>query len=311
MANNNPSQAPAQANMDAHADRDARHERPAASLPVTDAASTDLAKIEDADTQRAVRALVHTHGTFAESYPGGIVGALALPAERTSDTAACRLGFLLSRGALTLIDVGSPYTALDEAVSAAAAAGSGGRALHELIRHPLRHDLDRLIAIENDLARIEAAIVEGCRDAHGSARILRIRRDLMRLDGFYQQVEALASDTAQDECGHLSHSERRLFATLAQQMERLEAKAGFLREYCMQLLELRQAQTAERRESTNLYLTVMASIFVPITTITGWYGMNFTNMPELSWEYGYTTVIALSLVVIALELVFFKWKRWL
>lgn len=55
----------------------------------------------------------------------------------------------------------------------------------------------------------------------------------------------------------------------------------------------------------------MASIFVPITTITGWYGMNFSNMPELSWEYGYATVIALSLVIIAAELAFFKWKKWL
>lgn len=304
MAEHNPSPAPAHAGV--HAD-----ERADAGLPPIDASCAAASRIEDADTRRAVHALAHAHGTFAESYPGGIVGALALPAERTSDTGACRLGFMLSHGALTLIDVGAPHAALDEAVTAAAAASSGGRALHELIRHPLRHDLDRLIAIEDDLARIEAAIVEGRRDAHGSARILHIRRDLMRLDGFYQQVEALASDAAQDECGHMTRGERRLFATLSQQMERLEAKAGFLREYCMQLLELRQAQAAERRESTNLYLTVMASVFVPITTITGWYGMNFTNMPELSWEYGYVTVIVLSLVVIALELAFFKWKRWL
>ena len=100
-------------------------------------------------------------------------------------------------------------------------------------------------------------------------------------------------------------------AALAQQAQRLSAKAQYLREYCVQLIELKDARADARRDATNLYLTVVASIFVPITTITGWYGMNFSNMPELSWEYGYATVIALSLVIIAAELAFFKWKKWL
>jgi cbb3-type cytochrome oxidase subunit 3 len=44
--------------------------------------------------------------------------------------------------------------------------------------------------------------------------------------------------------------------------------------------------------------TIIATIFLPLTLITGWYGMNFTSMPELTWEYGYIYVIGLFVAII-------------
>jgi magnesium transporter len=58
-------------------------------------------------------------------------------------------------------------------------------------------------------------------------------------------------------------------------------------------------------------LTVMSSIFIPLTFIVGVYGMNFQYMPELTWRWGYPAVwlfmIALSFVLLAL----FKRKKWM
>ena len=48
--------------------------------------------------------------------------------------------------------------------------------------------------------------------------------------------------------------------------------------------------------STMKFLTIVTTIFTPITVLTGWYGMNFENMPELSWEFGYLYIIGLSLL---------------
>ena len=42
------------------------------------------------------------------------------------------------------------------------------------------------------------------------------------------------------------------------------------------------------------YLTVIGTIFFPLTIIVGWYGMNFISMPEFTWKYGYVYVILLS-----------------
>ena len=50
-------------------------------------------------------------------------------------------------------------------------------------------------------------------------------------------------------------------------------------------------------------------IFLPLTLIVGWYGMNFKYMPELTSEYGYPAVIILSILVVVLSLLFFKKKR--
>ena len=45
-------------------------------------------------------------------------------------------------------------------------------------------------------------------------------------------------------------------------------------------------------------LTIVTAIFLPLTLIAGWYGMNFTDMPELHWKYGYPAVMGLSAVTV-------------
>lgn len=57
-------------------------------------------------------------------------------------------------------------------------------------------------------------------------------------------------------------------------------------------------------------LTVVATIFIPLTFIAGIYGMNFRNMPELSWQYGYlTTWVAFAFIVLGM-LFYFRKKKW-
>jgi magnesium transporter len=57
--------------------------------------------------------------------------------------------------------------------------------------------------------------------------------------------------------------------------------------------------------------TVVTAIFFPLTVIVGWYGMNFRNMPELYWKYGYLFVILLSITVVTVLAVIFKKKKWI
>jgi magnesium transporter len=57
-------------------------------------------------------------------------------------------------------------------------------------------------------------------------------------------------------------------------------------------------------------LTVISTIFIPLTFIVGVYGMNFDIMPELKWEYGYYTVWGVMLVIVLGMLAFFRHKKW-
>ena len=58
-------------------------------------------------------------------------------------------------------------------------------------------------------------------------------------------------------------------------------------------------------------LTIMASIFIPLTFIAGIYGMNFDHMPELHAKYGYYYVWAVMIVLIIGMMFYFKKKKWL
>ena len=61
--------------------------------------------------------------------------------------------------------------------------------------------------------------------------------------------------------------------------------------------------------NTMKLLTVITVIFLPLTLITGWYGMNFVNMPELTSPYGYPAVISVSIAVAVICIVIFKKKK--
>jgi magnesium transporter len=58
-------------------------------------------------------------------------------------------------------------------------------------------------------------------------------------------------------------------------------------------------------------LTIIATIFMPLTFIAGVYGMNFHHMPELGWEWGYPLALLLMAAVAGGMLLFFRRKKWI
>ena len=61
-----------------------------------------------------------------------------------------------------------------------------------------------------------------------------------------------------------------------------------------------QAEIDIRQNRIMKILTVVTTIFLPLSLLVGWYGMNFAGMPELTWRYGYPAVIVVSLVIVLL-----------
>ena len=89
------------------------------------------------------------------------------------------------------------------------------------------------------------------------------------------------------------------------------------REMASGLLDVYLSSVSHRMNEVMKVLTIIATIFIPLTFIAGVYGMNFDtsasrwNMPELHWEYGYPLVMGFMLLI-GLSLVgYFRWKRWI
>jgi magnesium transporter len=83
----------------------------------------------------------------------------------------------------------------------------------------------------------------------------------------------------------------------------LSSKVQFLLDAVLGLINIDQNNVIK-------FLTVATVVGVPPTFFASWYGMNFKNIPEYDWSFGYPYVILLSLLSAILPLLWFKWRRW-
>lgn len=84
-----------------------------------------------------------------------------------------------------------------------------------------------------------------------------------------------------------------------------------LREVANGVRDLYQSQVSNRTNEVMKVLTVMASIFIPLTFIAGVYGMNFEHMPELAHPWAYPAVLGIMLAVALGLLALFRWRKWI
>jgi len=97
-----------------------------------------------------------------------------------------------------------------------------------------------------------------------------------------------------------------------------------IKDLCLTLIESCETLLASLESNTNLFfsiqghrmnqimktLTIVATIFIPLTFIVGIYGMNFSSMPELEWKYGYALVWSIIVIVFLGMVIYFRNKKW-
>jgi len=85
---------------------------------------------------------------------------------------------------------------------------------------------------------------------------------------------------------------------------------GTFRDMVTGMLDVYLSSLSNRMNQVMKVLTIIATIFIPLTFIAGIYGMNFENMPELKWPMGYPLVWLIMVVIALCMLVFFKRRKW-
>lgn len=83
------------------------------------------------------------------------------------------------------------------------------------------------------------------------------------------------------------------------------------REMTAGIMDLYLSGVSNKMNQVMQVLTIISTIFIPLTFIAGIYGMNFQNMPELQWHYGYHAVWGLMFIIFIIMLLFFKKRKWL
>ena len=184
------------------------------------------------------------------------------------------------------------------------------RFLHDFLEQIVVRDLSIMERYEDELNQIEDAILSS--DGQGDlARVNEIRGDLRRLLVHYEQIIDMTQELEENENGFFREENLRYIHLFMNYMTRRHSSAASLLDYAMQVRDLYDAQLGVRQNRIMTLLTVITTIFMPLTLIVGWYGMNFRYMPELEWRFGYPAVIALSVAIVAYCLILFKRKKWL
>ncbi len=184
------------------------------------------------------------------------------------------------------------------------------RFLHDFLEKIVDRDLAIMERYEDELDQIEDTILSS--QGQGDlARVNEIRSDLRRLLVHYEQIIDMTQELEENENGFFREENLRYIHLFMNYMTRRHSSAASLRDYAMQVRDLYDAQLGVRQNRIMTLLTVVTTIFMPLTLIAGWYGMNFRYMPELEWRLGYPAVIVLSVAIVVFCLILFKRKKWL
>lgn len=179
---------------------------------------------------------------------------------------------------------------------------------------------DRLEEIGREIDAVSAAVFESDTRTRRSGRrvhrlikslgrhgsdILRVRDSLMSLERFGLFITANAERIVVGEAdrGRLQMLVRD-FKSLVEYTDALDNKVTFLLDAVLGLVDLDQNQIMK-------IISMMGAVFLPPTLISSIYGMNFEDMPALSWHYGFLMTLGLMGLTVAVAAVLFRWRRWL
>ena len=245
----------------------------------------------------------------AEVRPDCLSGTILFP---KSDRGGGRLafGWLLARNRAVLVDDGDfllPYLRrMDK--ERYPVGGGVGRFFYGLLSMLTAKDLRRLEEIEDQAEGLEDRVLGGELEGFSPA-MTQLRKRAMAWFRCYSQLDDVAGRLRENEAGLFSPEEERLFRLYEERVIRLREESQLLREYCLQVQTMFQAEIDLRQNRTMKILTVVTTIFLPLSLLAGWYGMNFTGMPELTWKYGYPAAIAVSVGIVILSLWICKKKK--
>jgi len=126
---------------------------------------------------------------------------------------------------------------------------------------------------------------------------------------YYDRLLSATEAIVENVNGLLSKKEMRYFQIITDRNRRLLESLRFLQDYLSQIREAYQTQVDINLNSIMKLSTVITTIFLPLTLVAGWYGMNF-DMPEYHLSFGYPMVIVGSLVLSLLIIIYFKKHKW-
>lgn len=160
------------------------------------------------------------------------------------------------------------------------------------------------------LADLEIDLVEKPSKKHINTILTFKKQWLILRKAFYPFRDAVRR-VVNLETNFLKSAGKHYINDLNDHLQSIGETMEIIRETLDNLIDLYNSTVSNRMNEVMQVLTIVSTIFIPLTFIAGIYGMNFEHMPELSWENGYYYTLLLMLVIGISMAIYMKRKRWL
>lgn len=260
---------------------------------------------------RNINAISHCS---ANLFGNCVVGTLRIPDMKNHGSLRLRCGFYMDESRLIIIDNDKKASEIfrQMAKEESFEGESPAFMVFELVEYLIRDDTLFLEEYERRLDRIEDIATENMnrlpKDFDGF--MSGYRKELRQIAGYYKLLADVTDVMEEAMAKSGQEREGQLFSFLGNKVQRLYSDAMSMNEYVLQIRDIYQSKISSAQNRVIHFLTIVTSIFMPLTLIAGWYGMNFEHMPELGFRYGYFFIAALAAAIVIVEIVVFKLKKW-
>lgn len=185
-----------------------------------------------------------------------------------------------------------------------------GRILYRILDRCVDDYTDITNQIEDRVDRMERNIYRNpyVRIAH---EVFHLKRTMHLLRRIIVEEKSLLGAMSHQNFPYMRKEADVYFIDIYDHISRVIDSLDIYRESLTGLLELQMSMKSDRMNEIMKTLTIISSIFLPLTFIVGLYGMNFKNIPELNWDFGYLYVWILLISVTVGMWRIFKWKKWI
>jgi magnesium transporter len=185
-----------------------------------------------------------------------------------------------------------------------------GNILYHILDRSVDEYMDAISRIEEHVDRMESAVFHNPH-IKISRDVFKLKRQIHQLRRVLVEQRTVLHTITHQEYSCIPQESKAYFIDVYDHIMRVTDSLDVFRESISGLLEMQMNMKSDRMNEIMKTLTIISSIFLPLTFIVGIYGMNFRRMPELNWDYGYLLVWGILAAVAIGMWFFYKKKRWL
>ncbi|MCC2685139.1 MAG: corA [Paenibacillaceae bacterium] len=185
-----------------------------------------------------------------------------------------------------------------------------GEIVYEIMDRCVDEYADNIDHVESILDRMERGIYRNP-NIRIAQEVFHLKRSFHRLRRIYFDEKNVIGAITHHNFPYIGKETDAYFIDIYDHITRVIDTLEMFHESANGILEMQMNMKADRMNEIMKILTIISSIFLPLTFIVGLYGMNFKVIPELDWKYGYAYVWGLLVVIAVAMWLYYRRKKWL